>query len=194
MTAVCTASAVSARARQSGRRAIFLALAAGLLAGCSGIRPYPDTPDRNLLIRTDARSGSAFSRVRAAVDIYRVDEQCRADYQGTVELDQPEVSAGIPADRSSYLAFRFSGSGLLGGTSSSISKETLLNPRAGHRYDIDVTYRDDIYNVVIREYPASGGPGRDIEFRNLRDCGRRVSSQGRNDAILSGHQSAFLKN
>lgn len=170
MIAVGAPSAERARGRKPGFRAIVLALAVGLLTGCSGIKPYADTPDRNLQIRTDVRSRSAFSTVRAAVDIYRVDEACRLDYQGTVDLDRPAVTVGIPARGSSYLAFRFSGSGLLGGTRSSISKETLISPRAGLRYDIDVAYKDDIYNVVIREYPAQGSAGHEIELRDLRSC------------------------
>ena len=43
-------------------------LAAGLLAGCSGIKTYPDTLPKNLHIRTET-SGSLLSKVRAAVHL-----------------------------------------------------------------------------------------------------------------------------
>jgi len=148
-----------------------LALAVGITTGCSGLRPYssPDAP--NLHIRTEATSGSVFSSVRADVGIYRVDPQCRIEYQGTVDLDKPTVAVGIPTDRPSYLVFGFSSSSFLGGTRGGISQETLLRPRPGYSYDIEATYKDDLYNVVIRELHRASGARRAIDLQPLSACG-----------------------
>ena len=146
--------------------------AVGLAAGCSGLKPYPNTLAPNLQIRTEAKSGSVFSSVRADVGIYRVDPQCRIEYQGTVDLDKPTVAVGIPADRPSYLVFGFSSASFLGGTRSSISQETLLRPRPGYSYDIEATYKDDLYNVVIREVHPASGARRTIDLQPLSACGR----------------------
>ena len=55
------------------RVAVWL-LGASLLAGCSGIKSYPDTSPKNLIVRTEASSGSAFTRMRVAVHIHQVKE------------------------------------------------------------------------------------------------------------------------
>jgi hypothetical protein len=147
-------------------------LLVGLLAGCSGIKTYPNSLDKNLQVRTSTDSGSIFSRVRASLSISRVDAQCRTEYEGTVKLGQGAVQVGIPSERWSYLVFDFSSSGLLSSTSSTMGQATLLKPRAGYRYDVDATYHDDIYNVVIRESRAGASDGRDIAVRRLDTCQR----------------------
>jgi hypothetical protein len=151
------------------RRFVILMLAYGLLSGCAGIKTYPNTPDKNLRVRTETDSGSLFSNVHAAVDIYRVDADCTTEYEGTVQLDARSVAIGIPSGRVSYLVFVFARSGLLS-RSSTITYDTLLRPRAGQTYDVSVSYRDDIYNVVIREAGSQQGKGRVIGPRNLQDC------------------------
>jgi hypothetical protein len=109
--------------------------------------------------------------VRAAVGVYRVDERCQIEYQGTVDLDKPIVAVGIPADRASYLVFGFASSSFLGGTRSTMSQETLLRPRPGYSYDVEASYKDDIYSVVIREVHPGTGASRAIELRRLSACG-----------------------
>lgn len=159
------------------RRNLVLLLAVSLLAGCSGIRPYPDTADKNMLIRTETKSGSIFSKVRAAVHIYRVDANCQIEYEGTVKLDQPSVPVGIPANRPSYLVFDFSSSSFLANSRSTISYETLFKPRAGHSYDAKVSYKDDIYNVEIRETNSRKSSGRVIDRQDLSACSALARSE-----------------
>jgi hypothetical protein len=139
-------------------------LAAGLLAGCSGIKTYPDTLPKNLRIHT------AISKVQAALHVHRVDASCQTEYQGTVQLDKPSIEVGVPAGRSSLMAFTFSSSSFLGGSSSSIRYETLLTPRAGYTYDVKASYLDSIYSVTIREIDPRGSSSREIGRRDLRTC------------------------
>jgi hypothetical protein len=148
-------------------------LAAGFLAGCSGIKTYPDTSPRNLVVKTVARSGSVLGRTRVSVHIHEVDASCRTQYLGTVQLSEPTVEIGLPPERPSYLVFNFYSSSFLGGSSGSINYETLLRPRAGYTYDATARYADGIYLVEIRESGARGKPGRDIARRGLADCTRR---------------------
>jgi hypothetical protein len=148
-------------------------LAAGLLAGCSGIKTYPETSPRNLVVKTEARSGSVLGRTRVSVHIHEVDASCRTQYLGTVQLSEPTVEIGLPPERPSYLVFNFHSSSFLGGSSGSINYETLLRPRAGYTYDATARYTDGIYQVEIRESGARGGTGREIARRGLADCARR---------------------
>jgi hypothetical protein len=154
--------------RRRAARACAAALVA--LAGCSGLKPYPnDLPAKNLSIRTAASSGSAFSSVRAALDVYGVDASCRTQYLGTVELDQAATAVGIPVDRGSYLVFNFMSSSFLGGSRGRISREVFIRPKADQRYEIDVTYRDDLYDVVLRERTARGA-AREVPLPGLNAC------------------------
>ena len=153
------------------RYIIGLLLAFSLLAGCSGIKTYQNTPYKNLHIKTETDSGSIFSKVRAAVDIYRVNADCKTEYEGTVQLKISSVNVGIPSNRLSYLVFVFARSGVLSNTSSTITYSTLLLPRIGYNYDIKVSYIDNIYNVVIRETDPHKKKSREIERKDLNDCG-----------------------
>src|SRR5215475_10703834 len=101
-----------------GWRASGAAFLIGFLAGCSGIKTYPNSLDKNLLVHTSTDSASIFSRVRASLSISRVDEQCRIQYEGTVDLDKSSIPVGIPVDRWTYLVFDFASSGLLANSSS----------------------------------------------------------------------------
>ncbi len=152
------------------RRDCAALLAASLLAGCSGIKAYPDTLPKNLHIRTETGSGSVLSKVRAAVHIHQVDASCRTEYQGTLELNARSVEAGIPAERWSYMVFVFASSSFLGGSSSSTHYETLLRPRAGYTYDVKVSYGDRMYDVAIREIDPRSSASREIERKSWKTC------------------------
>lgn len=152
------------------RRIACLVLPACLLAGCSGVKPYPDSSRKNLYLHTRTDPGSLFSSVRAAVDIYRVDALCQVEYQGTVDLDSPSLAVGIPAEEPSYLVFGFASSSWLANSSSNISYETLLTPRAGCDYDIEISYHDEMYNVAILEKLPGNKTARKISQRPVSGC------------------------
>ncbi len=147
-----------------------LLLPACLLVGCSGLKHYPNTLEKNLYLHTRTDSGSLFSSVSVAVDIYRVNASCQPEYQGTVDLDKSSASIGVPIDQPSYLIFGFANSSWLANSNSAISYDTLLSPRAGFSYDIEVSYLDDIYYVAIVEKHPHNSIRRDIERQRLSDC------------------------
>jgi hypothetical protein len=140
-------------------------LAAGLLAACSGIRPYPEVSPGNLVVRTE------LSGARAALHVQRVNADCSGEYEGTVALDRSPVSVGLPAGRPSYLVFSFDTSTFFSG-SHSTSVGTLIEPRAGYRYDATVTYRDGLYNVTLRETDPRRRTSRELPRRTISRCGR----------------------
>ena len=141
-----------------------------VLAGCSSLRPYPnDLPVKNLHIRAATTSGSVFSSVRAELDVHSVDAACQTRYLGTMSLDTPDVAVGIAADRGSHLVFHFLSSNFLGSSRGRISREVFIRPQAEQRYEIDVTYRDDLYDVVVRERLARGAL-REVPLQDLRAC------------------------
>jgi hypothetical protein len=155
-----------------GVRAVvaLLLCVAILIPACSGIKTYDDSLNKNLHVRTATDSGSWFSRIRAAVDIHRVGEQCTIDYEGTVQLTEPTIEIGIPPDRWSHLVFVFASSSFLANRSGTITYETMVKPRANHRYDVEVSYRNDMYHVAIRETPPNRSISRELDRVQLRAC------------------------
>jgi len=132
-------------------------MALAQLAGCAGRTPYADeSAAKNVSIHTATSSKSILSRVRALLDIYSVDTECRAKYAGTVRLDKPSAAIGIAADRWSYLVFEFVSSSFLAGKHGHMGYELFFKPQADHRYEIEVTYHDEIYDVILRERQPHG--------------------------------------
>ncbi len=111
-----------------------------LLIGCSGIKIYPNTSDKNFTITTETDSGSMLSKVHTAVDIYRVGPDCKTEYEGTVQLNSRVVAIGLPPGRLSYLVFVFSRSGFFSSSSSRLTYGGLLKPDADYLYDVKVSY------------------------------------------------------
>lgn len=154
------------RATVTGLGMFILAVALG---GCSGIKTYPNNLEKNLQLRAQVESGSVFSKLRASMSVFEVDAQCQTEYKGTVDFDEPSVPVGIPSGRWSYLVFDFSSSGFLSNNSTSIARGALLKPQAGGHYDIDVSYRDDIYNVTIHSV-RSDGTTHEVPLIGLEAC------------------------
>ena len=149
---------------------LLLLFCLGMLSACSGINAYPNNIEKNLVIKTETESGSFFSRVKASLDIYDVNPDCKLDYVGTVKLDRPKVEVGIKPGRNSYLSFRFSSSGFLSNSSSNISYDTLIKPRKQYQYDTRVRYKNNIYNVQIIEKLSVKSRGRELVTRHLGQC------------------------
>jgi hypothetical protein len=139
-------------------------------AGCSGLKPYPnDLASKNLTIRTAASASSVLSSVRVELDVHSVDASCGTRYLGTLQLDQPSLAVGIAPERGSVLTFHFLSANFLGSSRGRISRQLFITPRPGQRYEIDVTYRDDLYDVVLRERLRDGA-AREVVAVDPRAC------------------------
>lgn len=149
---------------------LFSLLSVLLLAGCSGVKTYPDMASKNVHVRTKLVEERMFGSIRADLDIYSVDKKCEAQYLGTVELDKASVDFGIPPGQQTYLVFVFSSKGMLGSAKGSTTYATLLQPRAGFEYRAEVRYLDDIYNVDLIETQPGKKSGRELEPRRLENC------------------------
>ena len=164
-------------------RTAGLLLSAAILAGCAGgPPPYRSDAPSNLNVRTKLSSpsvlltaplGGAFD---ATLHVTRVDRDCRKNYRGGVKLDQPTVAVGLPADQPALLEFELSGRSAptRGGASSIYS--TLLTPRSGYQYDVDVAYADKAYSITVHERNPRTGARREVERRSFRECAAKGSA------------------
>jgi len=149
-----------------------IAALATLVSGCAQVTPYPNTLAKNVHVHTRTDTGSMFSSVQANLHVYAVDRECNTHYLGVMALDAPTVDVGLAPDQRAYLVFGFNSSSWLATGDSSISQDTLLTARSGYSYDIDVSYIDDLYNVVIYEVDRRGHR-REVDTRRLSACQTR---------------------
>lgn len=149
-----------------GRAALLFAL---ILSGCSGLKTYPNTLEKNASIHVRTDGGTLLSRIGIALDLYTVDPGCGTQYLGTLELDDSTIELGLPLDQQVRLAYVFSRDALVG-TSGTTVIEMMVTPRRGERYDFDVEYLKQGYTATGRVFPAGQASSMDIEHSRLRDC------------------------
>jgi len=135
-----------------------------LVSGCSGLRHYPNTLKKNLIVKTNVDDG-----VRVSMHVYKVDANCKTGYEGTVFI-RSKKEVGIPSGKPSYLVFKFERSSFLSGRSSTTYK-TLLRPKKGKLYKAKAVYKDDLYDVEIIETGSGKSRGRVVEQRPFDACG-----------------------
>jgi hypothetical protein len=141
---------------------VILAFALAL-AGCSGLKTYPNEAPKNVHVATQTERG-----VRAALHVHQVSGECATRYQGTLALDRSALDLGVPAGQPSYLVVSFDTSSFMAGARST-SVGTLLTPRAGYEYELAVRYQQDIYDVALREIDRKG-VRRELARRPLAGC------------------------
>jgi len=139
-----------------------LLLAALLVAGCSGLKTYPNDAPKNLRVATQTDGAQAM------LHVHELSGECETRYEGTLKLDQSSVELGVPSGRPTYVVVTFDTSSFLRG-SRATSVGTVLTPRAGYRYEMAVRYREDIYDVALREIDRKG-VNREIPRRPLKGC------------------------
>lgn len=115
------------------------------LAACSGIKPYHNPAQPNLQVQVN-------TEVDTYLHIYAIQQNCQLNYQGSVELDKPRLDISLPVSENSYLVFTFSSSSFWSSSSGSMNYETQLKPRKGYRYEAQVSYIENIYNIELFEY------------------------------------------
>jgi hypothetical protein len=135
-----------------------------LTAGCSGLKTYPNDGLKNVHVATQTERG-----VRAALHVHEVNGECTTRYQGTLALDRPLLELGVPAGRPSYLVVSFDTSSFMAG-SRSTSVGTLVTPRSGYEYELAVRYKQDIYDIALREIDRDKGVSRPLARRPLSGC------------------------
>lgn len=151
-----------------------------LLAGCSGVKTYPNDLPANLHVTTAVDSGSAMKSTVAEFDIHLVNAKCETSYLGRVYLDKPGIDVGIPVDQPLYLDFIFASKAFLSSDISAVRYQTLLTPRSGYEYHAQVSYIKGIYNVVIREKHRGAPAGTTIPRKSLSSC-KPHGSKGKNE-------------
>jgi len=143
-------------------------LAAIALAGCSGIKTYPNTLPKNLYVSAKVDSGTVVD-----LDMHRLNARCETAHAGRVSLDPGAVDVGLPVDETIWLDFVFASKSFLSSSVSVTRYSTLLTPRSGYDYRAQVTYSKGIYDVRIRETRKGSSASREVDRVPLAACKAR---------------------
>ena len=135
-----------------------------LASGCASTKAYKDVLTHNLEFNSKTDS------VEVTLDIYGVGKQCESEYLGTVDLDRNSIELGIAMGQPSYLVVGFASSSFWSNSSGFLSYDFTLLPRKAYRYEVDVSYIDRIYNVIVYEVSQLTGEKREMETAELRNC------------------------
>jgi hypothetical protein len=153
--------------KESSRR-VAVCLAALALAGCSGIKTYPNTLPKNLHVTAKVDSGTVVD-----LDMHRLNARCGIAHEGRLAMDSGAVDVGLRVDETIYLDFVFASKTFLSSSVNVTRYSTLFTPRSGYDYRAQVTYSKGIYNVQIRETRKGGSAGREIDRVPLAACKAR---------------------
>jgi hypothetical protein len=136
-----------------------------LVGGCStSTKHYKIDLPHNLEIISNTES------VEVTLDIYNLGKQCEATYMGTIAVDENSPGLGIATGRLSYLVVGFANSSFWGSSSGYIDYDITLLPRQAYRYQMSISYIDDIYRVMVYEIDRATEKKREMEDRELRSC------------------------
>lgn len=135
-----------------------------LASGCSSTKLYKGVSTHNLEVNSKTDS------VEVTLDIYSVGMQCESEYLGIVALDRDSIELGIAMEKPSYLIVGFASSSFWSNSSGFISYDFTLLARKAFRYEVDVSYIDSIYNVIVFEVSQLTGEKREMEAAELRNC------------------------
>jgi hypothetical protein len=147
--------------------AVRAALAASLvlLGACATAgKIYPEDPNGNLVLRAEVERG-----VDAAVYIHRIAAGCARELRGVVRLDNRPATIDLPVGQAAYLLADFDSSSFLAGARRTSSGAALL-PRAGYRYQLELRYREGIYDVSLSEQDERTGVRRVLPRREADSC------------------------
>ena len=144
-------------------------VAISMLSACSNIKDYSNHKPHNMSVKTKTNSGSSFSNIKTSLNIYSLNKKCETDYLGNVELDSEKTKIGLSTRKLLYLDFSFVSSGYFSPTSS-MNYDTLLKPRKGAQYYIELSYLDDMYNMEIWEKRSKKRSKKELEIRAFDSC------------------------
>ena len=148
----------------SGVRAALGASLLVLGACASPAKLYPETPNGNLVVRAEVERG-----VDAALYIHRIAAGCALELQGVVRLGERQTAVDLPVGQAAYLVADFDSSSFLAG-SRRTSAGTVLVPRAGYQYRLELRYRQGIYDVALSEQDERTGTRRALPRAELQPC------------------------
>ncbi len=135
-----------------------------LLISCSSLRPYSYQGEDNLVINT-----TTDEHIDTVVDIYDAENPCQLEYQGSIQVKPVSMTTGLPVNIHHYLVINFSSSSMWTGDKN-MGVNSVLQPEQGFRYQYDLSYKDNIYNVELREINTTTGKSRLRESDVLESC------------------------
>ncbi len=150
------------------KRVIACSLVGSLLFGCSSTPHYADNNfEKNVTINlTMDESSGLFSSVDVAAGINDYDDACQHHYRGFVELVPGENKIGLAPGVLTYLMVEITHSRFR--KTSRFSRGTMIQPKRGRQYVVDINYADSMYD--FRVYEVRGSKRKELKLVSDPAC------------------------
>jgi hypothetical protein len=146
----------------------YLLILVFLLSGCSFPKIYKNNYDKNITInlKTNEKDGF-FTSTEYYFGVNDLDSKCEVDYQGQLELKPGKNKIGVAPGKLTFLLINvYTKTG--GSSSSSFKTGTILKPKKGVHYNLDVDYLDSLLD--IRLYEIKGKNKRSLKILPIEAC------------------------
>ncbi|KPV41928.1 hypothetical protein AN478_00045 [Thiohalorhabdus denitrificans] len=147
-------------------RFFALLAAASVLSGCATTY-NPDAYDKNLTVNLNFEDRSLFASEDALLGVNDIAEGCTNDYKGDVTLSEGANEVGLAPNQETYLKVVLSQEHMFL-RDWSTSRGTLLTPAPGQKYELDVAYADDMFDMRLYRVTPSGRE--EMELTPEPDC------------------------
>lgn len=143
-----------------------------LVSGCSSIKYYPNTLDKNMNVTvTVAESGSFFQDIETYFHVYTLDNQCTQEHLGVVDIPDSEVEVGIEVGKRQVIEVAFEVGGNFMSSSTSVTRaDAIITPRKDYYYQVNASYDDGIYDMEVFEKKSRQSKGKAIKVIPAYDC------------------------
>lgn len=136
-----------------------------MLAGCAS--QYPNTYDKNVIVNLTMEQPGLLTSAKALIGVNDMDENCKIEYRGDVELANGPNKIGLAPGQLTNLVVVIA-QDKFGGPSRSSRRTTLFKPAVGKQYEIDVSYVDAMFDV--RFYEITGSKRKELSKSSAPAC------------------------
>lgn len=137
-----------------------------LLSACSVGKTYKNSGKKNLVVNAQLEDITTY------LGVHQMTSNCDIQYLGSVELKSGRIELAIPTEETAYLVVAFSSSSFFTG-SSNFRYELAINMQPTQLYELDISYKDKIYNVTPYQRDSSRVGRRELSGAIPKQCAGR---------------------
>jgi len=152
----------------------LLLLIAGLFlfvaSGCSSVKKYTSTPDKNFSVRSKIEDKNVDAEVYILGGLKECEGKGDLPALGRVELQQGETEFGLAPDKLYLLKIYFNTKNFFGDEIANTLQRALIIPKPGNKYRINLNYAEKMYDISIFEMDTKSSVGRRIPIVPYNTC------------------------
>jgi hypothetical protein len=139
-------------------------------SGCSSVKNYNSTPDKNFSLRVKIEDKNVEAEVYILGGLKECEGKGDLPALGRVELQQGETEIGLVPDKLYLLKIYFNTKNFFGDEIANTLQRALIIPKAGKKYRVNLNYAEKMYDVSIFEMDTKNSVGKRIPIVPYNMC------------------------